>query len=153
LIQLHDGRIASGSSDKTIRIWNVDGTSIEWNGHTDWVYCLLQLQDGRIVSGSVDRTIRIWNMDGTSIEWKGHKGSARSLIQLQDGRIVSTSYDGTIRIWNDDGSSTIVCKGDSIIPIYTKEDLQQGRYLLYELLKDYIVEDVKSIVYQYVKPW
>jgi hypothetical protein len=81
------------------------------------------------------------------------------LVQLQDGRIASGSDDNTIRIWKRadasgdvDGSSTIVCEGNCIILMYTKEDLQQGRQRLYSLLADYIVEDVKSIVYQYVKP-
>jgi WD40 repeat protein len=178
LIQLRDGRIASGSRDKIIRIWNLDGTSIKWEGHTDSVCCLLELQDGRIASGSWDKTIRIWKRadasgdeDGTSIEWKGHRNTVYCLLQLEDGRIVSGSSDDTIRIWNlnynytsysfsifnnlltmfsDFGS--VVCKGNWIIPIYTKEDMQVGRSRLYELLANYVIEDVKSIVYQYVKP-
>jgi WD40 repeat protein len=120
---------------------------------------LIQLQDGRIASGSGDQTIRIWKRadasgdeDGTSIVWKGHTCSVLCLIQLKDGRIASGSHDNTIHIWNVDGHSSVVCQGNYIIPIYTKQDIQQGRHALYELLADYIIEDVKSIVYQYVKP-
>jgi WD40 repeat protein len=155
----------------TIRIWkradasgNEDGSFIEWKRHTGSIYSLVQLQDGRLASGSRDKTIRIWNVDGTSIEWKGHTDSVYCLFQLHDGRIASGS-NRNIRIWKradasgDEDGTSIEWKGhtDSVmvgcfIPIYTEEDLQQGRHLLYELLKDYVIEDVKSIVYQYIKP-
>ena len=62
---LPDGRIVSGSDDKTLRIWSRDEAGIwqseELVGHTDWVRCLQVLPDGRIVSGSDDQTIKIWD--------------------------------------------------------------------------------------------
>ena len=66
---LPDGRIVSGSSDRTIRIWSRDKNG-SWSsevlqGHTASIWCLQALPDGRIVSGSEDKTIRIW--DGTPI--------------------------------------------------------------------------------------
>ncbi|NJN12173.1 MAG: hypothetical protein HC815_31125 [Richelia sp. RM1_1_1] len=62
-----DGKkIASGSSDKTIIIWDVDtGECIRiLEGHTNRVYSLVFSPDGKtLVSGSWDETIRIWNVE------------------------------------------------------------------------------------------
>ena len=63
LIQLQDGRLASGSRDKTIKIWNPHDNfecTQTLKGHTHFIYNLIQLHDGRLASGSADRTIRIW---------------------------------------------------------------------------------------------
>ena len=61
LSTLSNGNIASGSGDKTIKIWNVStGECIHTlNGHTSCVYALTTLSDGKIGSGS-DNTIKIW---------------------------------------------------------------------------------------------
>ena len=69
--------MASGSSDNTIRLWNVEtGTQIQvLTGHTDWVSSVAFSPDGKLLaSGSGDQTIRLWNVEtGTQIqELKGH---------------------------------------------------------------------------------
>ena len=57
--------IASGSFDKTVRIWDINtqkqvGGNLE--GHKHNVNTLDYSSDGKyVVSGSVDETIRIWN--------------------------------------------------------------------------------------------
>lgn len=61
LAVLPDGRLASGSFDKTIRIWDlVTGSSEILEGHISPVKALAVLPDGRLASGPVDRTILIW---------------------------------------------------------------------------------------------
>jgi WD40 repeat protein len=60
---LPDGRIVSGSSDKTIKIWDIKNKEvITLRGHTNWVEALSILPDGRIVSGSWDTTTKIWQL-------------------------------------------------------------------------------------------
>ncbi|KAF8137958.1 WD40-repeat-containing domain protein [Mycena galopus ATCC 62051] len=58
-------RIASGSEDKTIRMWDVrTGKAViePIQGHTAWVHSVAFSPDGaRIASGSYDNTIRVWN--------------------------------------------------------------------------------------------
>jgi len=100
--QLADGRIASGSYDKTIRIWDVEKQACVATlaGHEDYVRSVTQLADGRIASGSDDKTIRIWDVEKQACvaTLAGHEGRVSSVTQLADGRIASGS-DG-LRIWD-----------------------------------------------------
>ena len=59
---LSDGTLASGSMDKTIKIWDTSsGTCIKTlKGHTHSVNSLCLLTDGTLASGSYDNTIKIW---------------------------------------------------------------------------------------------
>ena len=63
VIQLADGRLASGSYDETICIWSTSTGQCEkvLQGHTSDVKSVIQLTDGRLASGSNDKTIRIWS--------------------------------------------------------------------------------------------
>ena len=104
-----DGRhIVSGSSDKTIRVWDAqtgDQVGNPLQGHTDWIRSVAFSPDGRhIVSGSSDKTIRVWDAQtggkvGNPLQ--GHTGLVRSVAFSPDGRhIVSGSSDKTIRVWD-----------------------------------------------------
>ena len=63
-IQLADGRLASASSDNTVRIWSLDGVELQiLAGHNTPVLWIIQLADGSIASASYDRTVCIWGCD------------------------------------------------------------------------------------------
>ena len=61
-----DGRtLASGSHDKTIRLWDVETSQLQaiLEGHTDAVNSVAFSPDGStLASGSGDKTIRLWDM-------------------------------------------------------------------------------------------
>jgi WD40 repeat protein len=96
VIQLSDGRVCSGSSDKTIRIWHTatDASKSDLTGHTDSVYSLIQLSNGRLCSGSGDKTIRICNTASGACEsvLTGHTVGVIRVIQLPDGRVCRCSF-------------------------------------------------------------
>jgi WD40 repeat protein len=99
-------KIASGSHDKTIKIW--DGKSLELlktlEGHSGWVNSVSWNHDGsQIVSGSQDKTIKIW--DGTTGNvlhtLEDHSNLVLSVAWNHDSsKIVSGSYDNTVKLWD-----------------------------------------------------
>ncbi|KAL5512562.1 hypothetical protein ACEPAG_3215 [Sanghuangporus baumii] len=103
-------RIASGSADHTIRIWDADSGEVvsgPFKGHTDWVNSVAFSPDGRrVASGSDDRTIRVWDVDSGQLvlsPLEGHTDSVRSVSFSPDGkRVASGSKDKTIRVWYAD---------------------------------------------------
>ena len=60
LAVLPDGCLASGSDDKTVRLWRDGQCTATLTGHTDDVNCLAVLPDGTLASGSADKTVRLW---------------------------------------------------------------------------------------------
>ncbi|KIM58957.1 hypothetical protein SCLCIDRAFT_127030 [Scleroderma citrinum Foug A] len=109
-------RIVSGSSDKSVRVWDADtGVQIgsPLQGHTDWVMSVGFSPDGtRIVSGSEDKTVRVWDANkGLQIgsPLQGHTDLVRSVEFSPDGtRLVSGSDDKTVRIWDSGTEVTII---------------------------------------------
>ncbi|KAG8712378.1 hypothetical protein FRC08_014672, partial [Ceratobasidium sp. 394] len=101
-------RIASGSRDNTVRVWDAHtGAPIgePLTGHSDRVTSVAFSADGhRIVSGSRDNTVRVWDAHtGAPIgePLTGHSYSVTSVAFSGDGhRIVSGSDDNTLRVWD-----------------------------------------------------
>jgi WD40 repeat protein len=62
-IKQNDVRLASGSFDSTIKIWNYTNGRLLNNliGHHDEIYNLVSFNDERIASSSKDKRIFIWN--------------------------------------------------------------------------------------------
>ena len=108
-------RLASGSHDKTMRLWDADtGQPIgaPLTGHTDVVYDVAFSPDGhRLASASRDRTVRLWNADtGQPIgaPLTGHTAAVTSVAFSPDGhRLASAGGDGTVRLWNADTGQPI----------------------------------------------
>ncbi|MGK7877415.1 MAG: AAA family ATPase [Xenococcaceae cyanobacterium] len=106
-----DGQmIVSGSRDKTVHLWNIQGNPIcpPFQGHEDWVNSVAFSPDGQmIVSGSRDKTVRLWNIKGNPIAqpFQGHSDSVNSVTFSPDGQmIVSGSFDKTVCLWDIQGN-------------------------------------------------
>lgn len=107
-------RIASGSDDKTVRVWNVDGSGepIVYRGHTQFIFSIAWSPDGhRIASASSDHTVHVWNADGTGepVVFRGHRGPVGLVAWHPDGkRLFTGSADKTMGMWNVDGTGKTV---------------------------------------------
>jgi len=108
-------RIASGSDDHTIRVWDADsgeliaGPSV---GHTHGVSSVAFSPDGkRIASASFDCTIRVWDADLGELvagPFDGRTHVVKSVAFSLDGkRIASGSNDHTIRVWDADSGELV----------------------------------------------
>ena len=62
VVGLEGGKLASGSKDCTIRIWDVAKGECErvLKGHTGDVMSVASVGEGRVASCSDDRRVRIW---------------------------------------------------------------------------------------------
>ncbi|UYM16876.1 WD40 repeat domain-containing protein [Endozoicomonas euniceicola] len=107
---LADGRLASASADRTVKVWDLskpDGKQCvaTLKGHTLDVISVTPLADERLASASADRTVKVWNLskpDGKQCvaTLKGHTFYVISVTQLADGRLASASADCTVRVWD-----------------------------------------------------
>jgi WD40 repeat protein len=98
--------IASGSFDKTVRLWEVSsGRALRaFEGHTNGVRSVAFSPDGStIASGSSDNTVRLWEVSsGCALRFlRGHRSAITGVAFHPDGRtLASASEDGTVRLWN-----------------------------------------------------
>lgn len=99
--------IASGSGDKTVRLWDViEGKQELILSIEDGVTTVAISPDGRFVAaGSLDKSVRVWDTTtGYLVERlenpDGHKDSVYSVAFAPSGReLVSGSLDKTIKMW------------------------------------------------------
>jgi WD40 repeat protein len=99
-------RFASGSDDKTIKIWDVaTGKAIKTlTGHSDGVNGVSFSPNGKLLaSAGSDHTIKLWDMaTGKNIKTlTGHSSAVKAVIFSPDGKwLVSGSEDQTIKRWD-----------------------------------------------------
>ncbi|RYP27024.1 hypothetical protein DL768_011361 [Monosporascus sp. mg162] len=108
----HDSKLlASGSSDKTIKIWDAATGSLQQTleGHNGWVYSVALSHDSKLLaSGSYDKTIKIWNAATGFLQqtFEGHNDAVLSVIFSHDSKLLASgSFDKTIKIWNTETGS------------------------------------------------
>lgn len=126
-------RIAAGSWDKTIRLWDWQGnlqTVLE--GHTDRVRQVAFSPDGQtLASASWDQTVRLWDPDrGLLHTLRGHKDRVWGVAFSPDGReIASAGWDQTIKLWNTSGELLQTLRGhrDRVYGLAYSPD---GQYLV-----------------------
>ncbi|CAD5115874.1 DgyrCDS4814 [Dimorphilus gyrociliatus] len=101
----HDGKILSGSWDKTGRVWMNQKCIFVLSGHESAVWAVAILEDGEtMLTGSADKTIRIWNK-GTCLQTlKGHSDAVRSIAVWGKDKFLSCSNDASIKLWNINGT-------------------------------------------------
>ncbi|UPL03416.1 hypothetical protein LCI18_014350 [Fusarium solani-melongenae] len=110
-----DGRrLASGSGDNTIKIWDADnGQCVKTlEGHDDEVNSVAFAADNKwLASGSSDSTIKVWHKGQCKQTLEGHGGPVLSVAFIADSmRLISGSEDNIIKVWHE-GQCTQTLEG------------------------------------------
>ncbi len=111
LAVLPEGRVVSGSSDGTLRVWDVEGgqTLQTLQGHSGGVSAVAVLDSRRMVSGSDDGTLRVWDVKrGQTLQTlEGHSSAVFAVAVLDSRRVVSASSGRTLRVWDVESGQTL----------------------------------------------
>ncbi len=85
-----DEILASSSSDKTIRIWNLTTNTCKFilTGHTKGVTGLKQITSSILASGSYDYTIKLWNTTSGQLirTLSNHTGAIQWSVDLLNSK-------------------------------------------------------------------
>ena len=102
LCVLNDGRLVSGSLDKSIIIYNkiTYQPDLIIKEHNGYIYCIIQLNSGELVSCSYDNEIKIFKIKGNDYEvlqtLKYHNSTVYKIIELKNKTLISCSADSSI---------------------------------------------------------
>ena len=111
LCPISDIILASGSVDKTIKIWNLEDRSIisTLYGHTERVNVLCSVREGVFVSGSYGNSLTIWSKstpESSTYSHRqvltGHTSQIKGIIRINNREIVSGDGIGDLMFWNID---------------------------------------------------
>lgn len=107
-----DGSVlATGSEDKTARLWSAKTTPCECigilRGHEEYINCIL-IEDCFCLTGSADKTVRKWDVSTCEcvLIMRGHTSVIYRMICTGDF-IFTSSYDRTARCWDFDNGECI----------------------------------------------
>ena len=103
LILLSENKLASGSEDKTIKIWDLKNRQCisTITGNYESIQSLLKINENTLAAGCHD-TIRVFNIETKKELYSliGHEKSVCTMIKLTEDKIISGAYDNLIKIWD-----------------------------------------------------
>ncbi|MEQ8385003.1 MAG: AAA-like domain-containing protein [Coleofasciculus sp. A1-SPW-01] len=123
--------IASASGDKTIKLWQSDGTLLKTlRKHSSGVYTVTFSPEGQLLaSGSGDQTVKLWTGEGQLLKTlTGHTGIVFDVVFSPDGQLIASGgEDKTIKLWTRDGTllNTLTGHDDSIRALAFSPDSQR----------------------------
>ncbi len=158
-----DGKtIISGSSDNTIKLWNINsGMCVNTlNGHVDSVNSLVITPDGNIIiSGSQDKTIKLWDIQsGECIKtFDDFDSEISSIVVTQDGNTMIASHGGIIKLWDIGSGKCIKTIEDDNNKINSIAVTNNGQYIVSgssEIYEEYIYHgEIILNSYAEIKIW
>jgi U3 small nucleolar RNA-associated protein 13 len=101
----NDSLVASGSQDKTVKLWNATDLSIKatLRGHRRGVWdCQFSPIDRVLATSSGDKSIKLWSLSDYSCvrTFQGHLSGVLRIRFLSTGlQLLSSGADGLIKLW------------------------------------------------------
>ncbi|XP_048484837.1 phospholipase A-2-activating protein [Plutella xylostella] len=105
IVELNSGLYATASADKTIMLWNKDGSQVKaLTGHTDCVRGLAVASPETFLSVSNDASIRLWTNKGECLNtYYGHTNYIYSISMnpsVDPSCFATSGEDGAVRVWS-----------------------------------------------------
>ncbi|RHZ82647.1 hypothetical protein Glove_106g54 [Diversispora epigaea] len=94
--------LVTGSSDRTVRIWDLETGQCKLTLNGNVFSCVDFLLTEKVVAGSTFfRSSFIWNMETGELlnELRGHVSAVRC-VSLSESHIATCAFDGSVIIWN-----------------------------------------------------
>ena len=109
IISLSNNLLASGSSDGTVKIWNITAAgTLKYSFSGIYVETAIALlgHGGNLVATSWDRTVNVWNIpENTLLYTLYHDDKVFTLASLDNDLLATGSQDNSVKVWNvSDGS-------------------------------------------------
>jgi WD40 repeat protein/serine/threonine protein kinase len=98
--------LASGSADKTVRLWNLDTLDLKrsYRGPRDFVTSVAFSRSGKLLAaGALDGRIQVWSVLSSRRlrALSGHRGRVADIAFSPSGdQLASAGEDGTVRLWD-----------------------------------------------------
>jgi WD40 repeat protein len=98
--------LASGSADKTVRVWNLDTLDLKrsYRGPRDFVTSVAFSPSGKLLAaGALDGRIQVWSVLSSRRmrALSGHRGRVADIAVSPSGdQLASAGEDGTVRLWD-----------------------------------------------------
>jgi len=125
-------KLASGSEDKSIKIWDIENKKCidTIKGDFQRIDSLLSFHNDILIVGS-HNIIKIINVENKEELYTliGHEKSICSIIQINENLLASSSYDNTIKIWNIDNNKCEYTLYGHDSPVFCILLLKDGRLI------------------------
>ena len=170
LCLLNDGRLVSGSYDKSIIIYdkNTYQPDLIIKEHNNDITCIIQLSSGILASCSNDKTIKLFNIKGKKYEilqtLNYHNNTVYKIIETNNKALVSCSSDSSIIFYLKDNNEykkdyQISTNGSCAALIQTKDNEicyfedKDKRVCFYDILERKKIDSSISVVdnYSYIR--
>eukprot|EP01119_Soliformovum_irregulare_P000190 TRINITY_DN10138_c0_g1_i1.p1 TRINITY_DN10138_c0_g1~~TRINITY_DN10138_c0_g1_i1.p1 ORF type:complete len:302 (+),score=74.83 TRINITY_DN10138_c0_g1_i1:587-1492(+) len=105
-IHSRNGFLASGSSDKTARVWNLaNNTHVKLPGHSDTVKCVrFNLNGDVLATASYDKNVRIFKRQSLThpfqVESVMKVSEKITSMEWNENYLITGGWDRTIRLWD-----------------------------------------------------
>lgn len=107
LTLLENGKLASGSDDGTVKLWNAESGACEetlrlFEPDDHCIYNIVGL-DGNKLAATYCSRVSVWDLERHCLDFDGHFNYVRSLVRIDKTPLVASACaSGRICIWNSD---------------------------------------------------
>ena len=159
IVQLFDGRIATGSSDGSVKIWDEQKykliKTLKINGKLglEPIYSIHQMKNNFLIYGTEGGNFSIWDIDSYQnilFIKNCHSKSIWGFMNVGKNKIVSISEDWTIKVWNIHNFKLlryININDGMILSEWTTKDgnlitgVQNGKILVWDMNNYYCIKE------------